>query len=197
MSRSTAGRRKHPRGVGRYARCLLSALATVRARRDRRDARTTTRRSRFHSPWLDGALLRSPVPMVVTLHDRDAAQATRRVSALGPALQASLPGRPARRARDRPDPRGRRRRGPHAPDPGRTDRGDRRGGRAALRRRSDDEVAAVRKRFAPSRRVPALGRRPADARPAQADPGARPGETLDAARARRRQPAAGRTSCPT
>ena len=23
----------------------------------------------FHSPWIDGALLRSPVPMVVTLHD--------------------------------------------------------------------------------------------------------------------------------
>lgn len=64
------------RGVGRYSRCILGALretaptqfeivetqrpsATVRARRI----------DLFHSPWLEGAILRSPCPMVVTLHD--------------------------------------------------------------------------------------------------------------------------------
>jgi len=64
------------RGVGRYSRCILGALrktapkdveivethrpsATVRARRV----------DLFHSPWIDGAILRSPCPMVVTLHD--------------------------------------------------------------------------------------------------------------------------------
>jgi glycosyltransferase involved in cell wall biosynthesis len=60
-----------PRGVGRYARCLLRAL------RDTSVARgeiVETHRPRqaydvFHSPWLQGAMLRSPCPMVVTLHD--------------------------------------------------------------------------------------------------------------------------------
>jgi glycosyltransferase involved in cell wall biosynthesis len=64
------------RGVGRYSRCILDALretaptdveivethrpsATVRARRV----------DIFHSPWIEGAILRSPCPMVVTLHD--------------------------------------------------------------------------------------------------------------------------------
>lgn len=64
------------RGVGRYSRCILDALretapedveivethrpsATVRARRV----------DLFHSPWIEGAILRSPCPMVVTLHD--------------------------------------------------------------------------------------------------------------------------------
>ncbi|HEX4837296.1 MAG TPA: glycosyltransferase family 1 protein [Solirubrobacteraceae bacterium] len=64
------------RGIGRYSRCLLVALretaledveivethrpsATVRARRV----------DVFHSPWMAGAILRSPCPMVVTLHD--------------------------------------------------------------------------------------------------------------------------------
>jgi glycosyltransferase involved in cell wall biosynthesis len=60
-----------PRGVGRYARCLLRAL------RDTGDARgeiVETHRPRqaydvFHAPWMQGAMLRSPCPMVVTLHD--------------------------------------------------------------------------------------------------------------------------------
>ena len=64
------------RGVGRYSRCILDALretapkhveivethrpsATVRARRV----------DLFHSPWIEGAILRSPCPMVITLHD--------------------------------------------------------------------------------------------------------------------------------
>jgi len=59
---------KSTHGVGRYSRCLLEAL------RDRGDCEVVeTHQPRrcevFHSPWLDGALLRSPVPMVVTLHD--------------------------------------------------------------------------------------------------------------------------------
>jgi glycosyltransferase involved in cell wall biosynthesis len=61
---------KDSRGVGRYARSLLGALEesgrgtileTHAPHRDRSDV--------YHSPWLEGALLRCPVPMVVTLHD--------------------------------------------------------------------------------------------------------------------------------
>ncbi|HEY2655446.1 MAG TPA: glycosyltransferase, partial [Solirubrobacteraceae bacterium] len=55
-------------GVGRYSRCLLEAL------RDSGDCELVeTHEPRrcevYHSPWLDGALLRCPVPQVVTLHD--------------------------------------------------------------------------------------------------------------------------------
>ena len=59
---------KDNRGVGRYARCLLEALQ----RGDYGELVETHDPRRcdvFHSPWLEGALLRSPVPMVVTLHD--------------------------------------------------------------------------------------------------------------------------------
>jgi alpha-1,3-rhamnosyl/mannosyltransferase len=56
------------RGIGRYARCLLEALrdsgrGAIVETHDPRDCAV------FHSPWIDGALLHSPVPMVVTLHD--------------------------------------------------------------------------------------------------------------------------------
>jgi glycosyltransferase involved in cell wall biosynthesis len=59
---------KSTHGVGRYSRCLLEAL------RDRGDCEVVeTHQPRrcdvFHSPWLDGAMLRCPVPMVVTVHD--------------------------------------------------------------------------------------------------------------------------------
>ncbi len=61
-----------PQGVGRYSRCLLAALRetaqdsaqifeTPRPRPRRADV--------FHAPWMTGALLHSPCPMVVTLHD--------------------------------------------------------------------------------------------------------------------------------
>jgi glycosyltransferase involved in cell wall biosynthesis len=59
---------KDTRGIGRYARCLLAALR----RCDRGEVIETQNPRRcdvFHSPWIDGALLHSPVPMVVTLHD--------------------------------------------------------------------------------------------------------------------------------
>lgn len=56
------------RGIGRYARCLLEALQ-VEHRDELVETRDPKRCEVFHSPWIDGALLRSPVPMVVTLHD--------------------------------------------------------------------------------------------------------------------------------
>ncbi len=59
-----------PRGIGRYVRCLLDALRET-APTD--SVITETHRPRrsdvFHSPWLDGAPLRSPCATVVTLHD--------------------------------------------------------------------------------------------------------------------------------
>ena len=59
-----------PRGIGRYARCLREGLEATRARDD---AIVEQHRPRdvdvFHAPWIDGALIRCPVPQVVTLHD--------------------------------------------------------------------------------------------------------------------------------
>jgi glycosyltransferase involved in cell wall biosynthesis len=56
------------RGVGRYARSLLQAL-----RDDGRGVVVETHSPRrcdvFHSPWIEGAILRCAVPQVVTLHD--------------------------------------------------------------------------------------------------------------------------------
>jgi glycosyltransferase involved in cell wall biosynthesis len=59
---------KDVRGIGRYARSLLRALGET-ARGEIVETRDPRRCDVFHSPWIDGALLRSPVPMVVTLHD--------------------------------------------------------------------------------------------------------------------------------
>jgi glycosyltransferase involved in cell wall biosynthesis len=55
-------------GVGRYTACLLDALGESRLGEivETRDPR---RGEVFHSPWIEGAPLRSPVPSVVTLHD--------------------------------------------------------------------------------------------------------------------------------
>lgn len=57
-------------GVGRYTRCLLEALRET-ARDDAEIFETARPRSAevFHAPWMNGALLHSPCPMVVTLHD--------------------------------------------------------------------------------------------------------------------------------
>ena len=58
------------RGIGRYVRCLLAEL---HAGRPGEVIETHRPRAReldvYHSPWVDGALLRCPVPMVVTVHD--------------------------------------------------------------------------------------------------------------------------------
>ena len=58
------------RGVGRYARCLLAALREL-GRGEIVETHEPRARSCdvYHSPWIDGALLRSPAPMVVTVHD--------------------------------------------------------------------------------------------------------------------------------
>jgi alpha-1,3-rhamnosyl/mannosyltransferase len=56
------------RGIGRYARSLLDALRDS-GRGEIVETHDPRRCDVFHSPWIDGALLRSPVPMVVTLHD--------------------------------------------------------------------------------------------------------------------------------
>jgi alpha-1,3-rhamnosyl/mannosyltransferase len=58
------------RGVGRYARCLLAALeelgrGEILETHDPRPRKCDV----YHAPWIEGALLRAPVPMVVTLHD--------------------------------------------------------------------------------------------------------------------------------
>ncbi len=71
------------RGVGRYSRCILEALratapAGVEIVETKRPSATVRARrwDLFHSPWLEGAILRSPCPMVVTLHDLAALKRT-------------------------------------------------------------------------------------------------------------------------
>jgi glycosyltransferase involved in cell wall biosynthesis len=59
-----------PRGVGRYSRCLLRALReTAEPQTEIRETHRPRHADVFHAPWMDGALLHSPCPMVVTLHD--------------------------------------------------------------------------------------------------------------------------------
>ena len=60
-----------PRGVGRYSRCLLDALRDTAAAGGEI---VETHRPRqaydvFHAPWMQGAMLHSPCPMVVTIHE--------------------------------------------------------------------------------------------------------------------------------
>ena len=59
---------KSTHGVGRYARCLLEALRDA-GECELVETHEPRRCDVFHSPWIDGALLRCPIPMVVTLHD--------------------------------------------------------------------------------------------------------------------------------
>jgi Glycosyltransferase Family 4 len=65
--------RRSDHGVEHYSRCLLRALRDTAGERDEI---LETHRPRgaevFHTPWLEGAMLHSPCPMVVTLHDLDA-----------------------------------------------------------------------------------------------------------------------------
>lgn len=62
-------------GVGRYSRCLLRALRETAGERDeivdsnRPAAAVKSKPDVFHAPWIDGAMLHSPCPMVVTVHD--------------------------------------------------------------------------------------------------------------------------------
>jgi len=62
-----------PRGVGRYARCLLRALRdTAGTRGEIVETHRPRRADVYHAPWMQGAILHSPCPMVVTIHDLDA-----------------------------------------------------------------------------------------------------------------------------
>ncbi|HEX4467574.1 MAG TPA: glycosyltransferase [Solirubrobacteraceae bacterium] len=63
-------------GVGRYSRCIAKALRETASESDeltetRRPASTVRARNPdvFHAPWMDAAMLHSPCPMVVTIHD--------------------------------------------------------------------------------------------------------------------------------
>jgi glycosyltransferase involved in cell wall biosynthesis len=59
-----------PRGVGRYARCLLRALRdTGGADGEIIETHNPRQADVYHAPWMQGAMLRSPCPMIVTLHD--------------------------------------------------------------------------------------------------------------------------------
>ncbi len=64
-----------PHGIGRYSRCLLQALRETARGEDemlethRPSASTKTQSADvLHTPWMAGAVLRSPCPTVVTLH---------------------------------------------------------------------------------------------------------------------------------
>lgn len=140
---------KDPRGVGRYTRCLLHALHESAA--DSHEIVESHRPRRcdvFHAPWIDGALLRSPVPMVVTLHDlvplkrrgeylRSGIRFKLRYLAVQRAVRVIVPTRAvaedASEALDIPPERIAVI--PEAPA-------------SALYRRSEEEVAAVREKFA-------------------------------------------------
>jgi glycosyltransferase involved in cell wall biosynthesis len=58
-----------PRGIGRYASCLLHALHETAGEHEIVQTHRPRRADVFHSPWIDGALLRPQLPQVVTLHD--------------------------------------------------------------------------------------------------------------------------------
>ncbi len=58
-----------PRGIGRYASCLLEALRATAGEHELVETHRPRRIDVFHAPWIDGALLRAPCPQVVTLHD--------------------------------------------------------------------------------------------------------------------------------
>jgi glycosyltransferase involved in cell wall biosynthesis len=59
---------KSTHGVGRYARCLLEALREA-GHCEVVETHEPRRCELYHSPWIDGALLRCQIPQVVTLHD--------------------------------------------------------------------------------------------------------------------------------
>jgi len=57
-------------GLGRYARCLLRTLREIAGARDEVvESHRPRGADVFHAPWIGGAMLHSPCPMVVTIHD--------------------------------------------------------------------------------------------------------------------------------
>jgi len=57
------------RGIGRYVRCLLEALRDTAGDNEIVGTHRPGRADVYHSPWLEGASIRTPCPMVVTLHN--------------------------------------------------------------------------------------------------------------------------------
>ena len=171
-------------GVGRYARCLLDALVQS-GRGDIVESRDPRRGDVFHSPWIEGAPLRSPVPSVVTLHDlvplkrpgdylRTGLRFKLRYLAVQRATMVIVPTRTvaddAIRALD---------------IPAEPDRGDPRGGRAGVLEAARGGGGGGPRALRAPRPLPAVGRHDAPARPAQARGGPGPRGPLDAARPRR------------
>jgi glycosyltransferase involved in cell wall biosynthesis len=58
-----------PRGIGRYARCILEALLQTAGDNEIVEGHRPRGAAVFHSPWIDGVRVRSACPQVVTLHD--------------------------------------------------------------------------------------------------------------------------------
>ena len=88
--------------------CWTRCGSEIAARSTRRTMPRPRRSHIYHSPWLDGALLRAPMPMVVTLHDLFPLKCRGEFLRTGMRLKMRLPGGPASRPGDRPD---------HAPSP--------------------------------------------------------------------------------
>ena len=61
-----------PHGVGRYSRCLLAGPARHRSRAGVVETHRPSGIDVFHAPWMQGAMLHSPCPMVVTSRARRA-----------------------------------------------------------------------------------------------------------------------------
>ena len=186
---------KSTHGVGRYARCLLAALRDV-GQCEVVETHQPRRCDVYHSPWIDGAMLRCPVPMVVTLHDlaplkrhgqylRSTLRFKLRYLAVQRAARVIVPTYAV--ADDVESvleiPRERIAVIPEA-------------AAASLHRRSEAEVSAVREPVLPARPLPGVGRRHAAPRSAQARGRPDPRGPLDAARAGRADRASGRMSCP-
>ena len=60
---------RDPRGIGRYARCILDALRETADGHEVVEGHRPRGADIFHSPWIDGVRVRSACPQVVTLHD--------------------------------------------------------------------------------------------------------------------------------
>ena len=71
-------------GIGRYTSSLLAALRAT-GEGEIVESHSPRRCDVFHAPWIEGALLRPSVPMVVTLHGKGSK--TRRVPVMDPTAQ--------------------------------------------------------------------------------------------------------------
>ena len=183
-------------GIGRYTSSLLAGLRSTGGG-EIVESNSPRRCDVFHAPWIEGALLRPPVPMVVTLHDliplkrrseylRTGIRFKLRYLAVQRAVRVIVPtnavaddatrwlGIPAERLVVIKE-----------------------AAATGLSPRSDGQVRAVRKRYGLPGALPAVGRRTANARSAQACGRPRAGHPHDAARAWSDRPAGGRGSYPT